>query len=307
MLSIIRNDSDLNAFFSRQLEFIYAQTYDIKYADLKARDFVPVSNQADPGATNVTYRQFDRRGRAKLIGHNAKDVPRVDVLAREFPRPVRDGAAAYGFSYKEVRAAALAGLSLEARKASAARRAIEELLDEVASIGAPEFGIPTGFINDADVPVETLGAADDFQTLVAGGNNRRIVAIISEAYQRIRNRTRDRAMPNTLLLPTAEHALISTTPFGDNSDKTIMDFMMANFPMLEAIEPWYRLDDGGAAGVTRAILYPRNSETLTQEIPSEFVQLPPQEDGLETIIHTLASTAGTAIYYPVECEYIDGV
>ncbi len=307
MLSIIRNDSDLNAFFTRQLEHTYAQTYDIKYADLKARDFVPVSNQAPAGATSVNYRQFDRSGKAKVIAHNAKDIPRVDILAKEFPRPVREVGASYGFTLKEVRAAAMAGADLDARKASACRRAIEEILDEVASIGAAEFGIASGFVNDADVNIETLAGGDDWQTLVAANNNRRIVAIVSEAYQRIKNRTKGVEAPNTLLLPTAEHALIATTPFGDNSDKTIMDFMMANMGFLDSIEAWERLDTAGAGGVTRAVMYTRSPDVLTQEIPAEFEQLAPQEQGLETVINCVASTAGTQIYYPEGVEYIDGV
>jgi hypothetical protein len=307
MLSIIRQDSDLNAFFSRQLEYVKATTYDIKYADLKARDFVPVSNEVNPGATNVTYRQWERSGRAKIISSNAKDIPRADVLAHEFTRPVREIALAYGFTLKETRAAAMAGENLDARKASSCRRGIEEVLDDVAALGSAADGIASGFLNEPNIAVTTLIGADDWQTLVGGGNQARIVEIISEAYQLIKGRTRGVEAPNTLLLPTAEEALISTTPFGDNSDKTIRDFLMANFRFLDAIESWDLLDDAGAGAVTRAVLYPRSDQILTQDIPSEFEQIPPQEQGLETVINCLASSAGTAVYYPEAIQFIDGV
>lgn len=307
MLSIIRQDSDLNAFFSRKLEFVKAATYDVKYADLKSRDFVPVSNEVNQGATNITYRQWDRSGRAKIISHNAKDIPRADVSSREFTRPVREMALAYGFTLKEVLAAAYAGENLDGRKAAACRRGIEEAIDDIAALGSAEDGIASGFLNEPNIPVTPLGGGDDWQTLVGAGTNRRIVEIISEAYQLIKGRTSGVEAPNTLLLPTAEEALISTTPFGDNSDKTIRDFLMANFRFLDAIEAWDLLDDAGAGGVTRAVLYPRSPMILTQDIPGEFEQLAPQEQGLESVINCMASSGGTAVYYPEAIQFIDGV
>ena len=307
MLSKIRQDSDLNAFFSRQLEVIKAQTYDVKYPQLRARDFIPVSGEGAAGARNVTYRQYDRSGRAKIIGPNSKDSPRVDLQATEFTRPARSLSASYGFDFEEVESAATAGLNLDARKAAAARRVIEELLDEVACFGSPDDGIVDGMLNNANVPVTTLGAPDDFQTLVGGGNNARIVEIFSEAYQRIVGNSLNIEMPDTVLLPTAEHALLATTPFGDNSDKTILDFILSNFPGISAVEPWYRLDAAGAGSTTRMVMYNRSPDVLTQDILKEFEQRPPQEQGLETVIYTLAKTAGTAIYYPLAMDFTDGV
>ena len=113
------DDADESAFFARQLEHVYAKTYDVKYPELKARRFIPVSNEANPGSLEVTYRQFDRVGRAKLTAPGAVDVPRVDVLGLEFQRPVRLATAAYGYHLLEVRQAAMAGLPLNQRKANA--------------------------------------------------------------------------------------------------------------------------------------------------------------------------------------------
>lgn len=305
MLSIIRQDSDLNLFFSRALEHVKAQTYDVKYADLKARDFIPVSGDVNPGATNVTYRQYDRSGQAKLIVHNAKDIPRADVSAREFTRPVREGALAYGYTLKEVRAASMAGENLDVRKAASCRRGIEELLDDVAILGDAASGIASGFLNEPNIHVTT--AATDWPALIVAATPEVIVAQISTAFQLIKGRTRGVEAPNTLLLPTASHALISTTPFGDNSDKTIMDFMLANMKFLDAIEEWDVLDDAGAGGITRAVLYPRSPMVVSQDIPTDFEQLPPQEQGLETVINCLCSTAGTAVYYPEAIEFLDDI
>ena len=60
-------DADESAFFARELERVKAQTYDVRYPNLRSRDFIPVDNSVGAGATEVTYRQFDRVGNAKII------------------------------------------------------------------------------------------------------------------------------------------------------------------------------------------------------------------------------------------------
>lgn len=299
-------DAAESVFFARQLEHIKAQTYDIRYPELKARMFVPVSNEAGAGATSVTYRQFDRVGRAKLIGANAKDIPRVDVHGDEFNRPVRTAADCYGWTVMEVQAAAMAGVGLNTQRAAAARRAIEELLDEVAAIGAADHGIATGFINCAQVPTQDVvtGGGGYFWSQKTADE---IIKDVSSAIQRIRTASLDTEMPDTIVLPPAQHALIATTPRSTQSDTTILKFILAAFPMITAIESWYRLKDAGAGSTDRMIIYKRSADKVQQEITQEFNQLPVQEQGLEFIVNAMAKTAGTAFYYPLSADYSDKI
>lgn len=294
-------DAAESAFFTRELEHIYAQTYDIKYPELKASQFVPVSTEANPGALQVTYRQFDRRGRAKLTAPGAVDSPRVDVLGTEFPRPVRLATASYGWHILELRNAAMAGRPLNTRKANAARRAVEEVLDEVASIGAPLHGIATGFINDADVAIDA--AAGNWSALTAD----QIIADVSGLVQAVVSDTNGVEFVDTLILPDEQHALIATTPRGTQSDTTILTYMLRNFPSLVAIEPWHRMATAGAGGVDRAIAYRRSMDHVTQEMPSPFEQLPVFQKGQNFEVETMATTAGTAFYYPRSARYLDGI
>jgi hypothetical protein len=300
-------DAAESVFFARQLEHIKSQTYDIRYPELKARMLVPTSNEVGAGATSVTYRQYDRVGRAKLIGANAKDIPRVDVHGEEFNRPVRTAADCYGWTVMEVQAAAFAGVSLNSQRAAAARRAIEELLDEVAAIGAPDFGIPTGFINDANVPTQDVPVGTGGDEEWSGKTPDEIIKDVGDAIGRIRVASLDTEMPDTVLLPPAQHALISTTPRSTQSDTTILEFILKAFPMITAIDSWYRLVDAGAATTDRMIVYKRSADKLQQEITQEFNQLPVQEQGLEFLINAMAKTAGTAFYYPLSADYSDEI
>lgn len=294
-------DADESAFFERELETVLAKTYDIKFPELIHRNFVPVSNEVSPGAATRTYRQFDRVGTAKFITDNAKDIPRADVLGLEFTGPVREMAIGYGWTLKELMSAQMAGRPLNALRASAARRATEELLDNTASFGAADFGIPTGFLNDAAVPITAAGGIWSARTPAQN------IADVSAAYSRVAVATLNVHKPDTLILPDAAYTHISTTPRSDTSDLTTLRYMLENFPFLTAIEPWYRLNAASAGGGGRAVLYKRDPEILGQDIPLEFTQLAPQEQGLELLVPTWAMTAGTRIHYPLAVDYTDDV
>lgn len=295
-------DAAESAFFARELEHVYSTTYDIKYPELMAATFIPVSSQAPAGAMQVTYQQFDRTGRAKVMGQGATDSPRVDVLGTEFPRPVLELSASYGWTLLEVRNAAMAGRPLDSKKASAARRAVETLLDEIATSGAPDYGIATGFVNDADVTIDAATGNWD-APLTAD----QIIADVSTMYQGIISDTNGVEFGDTLVLPDAQHALIATLPRGTQSDTTVLQYILRNFPRLQAVEPWYRLAGAGAAAVDRAVLYRRSAEHLTQEVPSPFEQLPVDQRGRNFTVETMATTAGTAFYYPLSARYMDGI
>ena len=292
-------DTNEGAFFARELEAIKAQTFDILYPALRARDFIPVDGSAGAGATQVTYQQFDRVGRAKIIGPNARDVPRVDVSGKEFPRPVRPWADAYGWTLFEVQSAAFANRNLNARKASAARRAIEEGLDETAAIGAPDYGIPEGFINSTAVSATTTSP---WSALTPD----QIIAQVSASRQRIVSVSKGVERGNTIILPDEQYELIANLPRASVSDTTVLEFLLKSKD-IQAIEPWYRLEGAGAGATDRMIVYDRSPDKVTQDITQEFTQLPTQEVGFEFVVHAFAQTAGTAIYYPLSMDYTDDI
>lgn len=295
-------DAAESAFFDRQLEWIKTRTFDIKFPNLKSRMLIPTSGEANPGAVTVTYRQFEEFGQAKIGSDHATDAPRVDINGEEFTRPVRPVQASYGYTQKEVKSAAMAGFNLNPRRASACRKAIERLMDEVAAIGAPLYGIATGALNNASVTVDA--SAGSWLTPATPAT---IILEITTMWNGIVNDTNGIETADTLVLPPREWAHIAVTPRGDDNDTTILKFLAANMPDLTAIESWHRLTTAGAAGVRRAWMYKRSPDILENEIVQEFEQLPPQLDGFQIIINCWAQTAGVGVYYPLSMRYLDGI
>jgi len=294
-------DAAETVFFTRQLEYLQAETYDIKYPDLKAKAFVPVSTEAPSGTTEVKYRQNNRVGKARIIAPGATDSPRVDVFANEFSRPVRIPSASYGWHLIELRQAARAGIPLNADKAAACRRAIEEVLDEVAAVGAPDYGIVSGLINSSAVAIDA--ATGNWSGLTAD----QIIADVARMWSNMKTDTKGIESADTLILPDAQHTLITTVPRSTTSDTTVYEFILSKFKDLKAIEPWYRMDGAGAAAVDRAMLYNRSKRHVRQDIPNMFEQLPVFQKGSNYEVECLAETAGTVFYYPRSARYMDGI
>jgi len=302
MVEHLRLDAAEGAFFDRQLEFIYSRTYDIKYAELKARRYIPVSGQANAGATTVTYQQFNEVGRARIGSDKSTRPPRVDINGVEFSRPVRPVEASYGYTVKEIKSAQMAGMDLNPRRASACRRAIERELDEIATFGAPIHGIVSGAVNE---PASTIDASGGSWVAPAAPDT--IIAEVSAMWQGIIDDTLEVETADTLLMPGREWAHIATTPRSTTSDTTILSFIRNSFPDLTTIEPWYRLTAAGAGGVRRAMMYHRSQDVLQQEIVNDFEQLPVQPEGLQYLVYCMAETAGVAVYYPLAMRYLDGI
>jgi len=295
-------DAAESAFFARQLEFVYSTTYDIKYPDLMYRQFIPQSTAADPGAVTVTYEQYREVGRARVGSHHSNHAPRVDIAGEEFTRPVRPIEAAYGWTVQDVKSAQMAGKNLNQRRGAACRRAIEREMDEIAAVGAPLVGIATGALNDANVTINASAGS-----WLAPATAATIIGEVSTMYQDIVTDTLQIERPDTLILPVARWAYIATTPRADTADTTILEFIKAKFPGLVNIEPWYRIDDAGAAGVTRAMMYPRRPDIMQNEVPLDFEQLPVQARDFQFVVNCHSRTAGVAVYYPVACRYLDGL
>ena len=128
----LKLDANESAFFKRQIEYIKAKTYDVKYKDLKAFTLIPISNESPSGATEITWRQFAGVGFAKIISDYANDFPRVDVYGVETTTKVRGIGASYGYSVVEIRRAQMANIPLDQKKANMTRRAIEQVINQLA-------------------------------------------------------------------------------------------------------------------------------------------------------------------------------
>lgn len=298
-----RFDAGETALVARELLALKSRTYDVKYPGLKARMFLPMATDVNPGAEAIAYHQYDQYGAAKIIAPNAKDIPRVDVSKAEFTSPVKTIAAAYGVEWHTLKRNAMAGgVSILEKRASAARRAIEQGIDDVMATGNADAGLE-GMINHSAVTVvsATYGA-------MSGNNAEDNYKELSEAITTIESDTKGIHQATQIILPISQYQKIATQPWSTTaSELTVLEFFKRNHPNV-SVDHWYKLTDAAANGTDdRMVVYAKDPEVVEGQLPLDFEQLPPEAQGLELVIHCLARVGGVQVRYPKAMRYIDGV
>jgi hypothetical protein len=298
-----RIDAGETAAIARQLEHIYTKTYDKKYAELKARRFVPVDTSVPSDAEFYTYLSWNMFGMADLIANFADNFTRVDVHVEETIAKIKSFGAAYGFSILDMRRSARTGSQLETKKAMAARRAHEQRFDETVALGNVAAGL-NGFLNNANVPI-VAPTTGTWVTLNA--TPLQMIQDLNDLVNSIILATLEIFVPDTLLLDNVSFERLNTTPMSTtgDADKTVLRFFLDNNPYITDIDQWNKLNTAGAGGVSRAVAYKRDEEVLAAVEPQPFEQLPPQERNMEFVINTHTRNGGVRIQYPLAIAYMD--
>lgn len=303
-------DADGAVFFQRQLEHIKAKSYDVKYAELKARQLFPVSNDGGAGITSITYRTYDQVGSACIINAYADDLPRADIAGKETTIPVRSVGISYGYNLDEIASASLTGFPLDQRRANSARRANEQTVNDVAFFGDAVSGLP-GLFTNPNIPTGAV-VNPGGGTVWTAKTADQILFDVNDLFADIFETTKMVERGNTLLLPPNRWSYIMSTPRASNSDTTIGQFLAQNSPYLNSVEDIIPVNECDAANnpelATNAMVaYDRNPDKLQLEIPVELEYMPVQQKNLEFIIPGRSRLAGLNIYYPLSIAIATGI
>ena len=301
-----RLDAGESAFFKRQLEVVKNATYDEKLAPLKYAQLLPIDSSAPAGATEITWRSFKAFGLAKVIADYATDFPRVDVGGTENTVKIKDIGVSYAYSIRDIQRSALTGTPLVAKKAMAARRAIEQSLNTIAWNGDAASNIQ-GFIKypgttEYTVPNTGSGATKTWSTKTPA----QILVDLNGIVASIVEGTSGVEYPDTILLPITQLTLLKNTLLGTASDTTILKFFLDNNPGI-TIEWLKELDGRGTGGTDMFIAYKKDAEHLTFELPNAFEQQEEDKEGMEYQIPCTATTAGVIVYYPSAIAWGEGI
>jgi len=334
-----RYDAASTAFFIRDLTEVMGRTFDIKYPDLVARQIFPVWSGVDPGAESFVWRQFDRRGAAGLIDTYAADLPSAEVMAKEFQQRIVSFGVSYNYSIQDLRKAKMAGIPLETRKALAARRSIEQAVEQTAffglqqnpdtSVGAQAILNIKAGVNTND-PLEQYGFSNFPNINVVNGTNQWVdysgatphlktgitVNTILDDFNALQlsiiNSSKGVHRPDTVIFPLSTwSALAATARSTTFTDDSIMQFILKQSPWVKNVYYTTMLEFAGkkqdltTAG-PRVMLCERNEENFQMVVPQEFEQLPPQMVNLTFKIPCHIRLGGMRISYPKSIAALDG-
>lgn len=288
-LGIEREDQGI--FLARQLDYVKTRVYEAETPTLTGLQLVPVSSEIPEWADSFTYRTFDEVGMAKFISNYADDLPRVDVTGSEQTLKLKSAGDSYGYSLDEMRLANAMGTNLPERKGRAARRAIDQLINRVALVGDALHGF-SGFANHPNLGTTAVNGS---WTLPATTGDE-ILSDLLAMYDAVQVQSYDYHTPNTLAIaPTRRSALVSKRVTNSNG-QTVWAAFQAIHPGVQLLVST-ELED--VDGDSLAIMYERNADNLSIEVPRPFEQLPAEKRNLEMVIDCIAKLSGVAIYRPL--------
>ena len=287
-------------FLERQLEYIRPQVFEVTYADIKYPTILPVTSEAGPGAQTFTYRIMDATGEFRLIADAADDLPRADISQTEKSINIRSFGGSFGYTVQELRAAQMANIALEQRRANAVRRAYEEKVEAVAMFGESSVGL-AGFFNNSTVD---LVVADKWFT-DSGTTAQEMLELLNYGVTAIISASKMKEEPDTILMAYEDYNKVSTTRNSDSSDVTVLEYFLRTNPYIRNVEPINQLAAANSSiGKNRMVVYKRDPGKVQLHIPQPLELFPPQQRGLEFIVPAHARVGGVALYYPKSVIYV---
>lgn len=295
----VRHDAP-SAFVKNELTQIVPEMYDVIHEDLDAREHIPVDTSINEGAPAWGYDSMDGAGKAKIIGANVSDIPRVDVSKERFTFPIRSSGAAYGWSFEEIRAAQWLGMPLDRRKAMEAKRAQDELEHEILLNGSPSHNIPGLLTNPAIGRVIVPNGAWTDATAADD-----MLADMAAPVREVLVRSRKVHRANRLLMDLASYDLAQHKRIPDSSE-TVLSFFQRTHPGLE-VKPLLEMESAGASGGKALLAYQLDRRNLKGCIPMPFTQHPAETRGMEVVVTTEQRHGGCVVFYPLAFAFGDGI
>ena len=306
-VDMFKLDGNESISFKRQLEHVMARSFDIKYRELKGLSLFPISNEAGPAATEITWRSWDKVGTAKMISDYATDFPRVDIYGTEQSIKNKGMGASYSYSIEEIRRAQMAGVPLEAKRAAMAREVIERKHDAIVWNGDTETGLK-GFIaypgiSEYTVPATGTGTTKTWSTKTSD----QILTDLNGIVDGIISATNGIETPDTMLMPLESYRLIAQKRLSDYTDKTVLQYFLENNPYINRIEWVVELNTAGAGSTKRFMVYKNDPMHLEYHMPLPFEMYEADKKGMEYQIPCYSKSVGMVIYYPASVAFGDGI
>lgn len=317
-----RFDAEDRYFVTAQLQATDPEKYYELVPGVVGRRLIPKIGIANPYLPTYRWIATKLRGRTKVTRGKAKDQPMAGVVREEKVHSIHTFEESFGWSIDEVRAAReVQGADLDKDSYLAALTKIEQSIDGALALGITGTNA-TGIANNTDV--NTTNGTISGGWLGSSSTPAGIIADIASAIDDAVSALQQAQVPGSndmpmfmqfaLWLPLKHWAKIGMSPFGLGTDvqvTTVLKFMSL-FPMLKAIEPWWRLDtaDGGSP---MAILVAclddgkMNPQIGGGLLPLDYEQLPEQYTGRNVTVPAAGKCGGVALRYPVAVRYLKSI
>ena len=285
---------------------VETEAYKADYEDIVFQDLFPIVNLNDRTATSFGFYYVTEAGKAQLAKPDGT-IAWVDSFVGMKQAPLHDGNVGYKYTMKELERVGKLGTSLDSLKVEIAIQATLSLAQEIAFYGDESRGI-VGFFNNPDIPsVSPLAGA--------GGNTwaektpKEILADINHLFSTAFSTTKQQefkanSKTNRLILPTDRWSYIATTPLNDNSDTTILDFIVSKSVFITAKE---NVIASAQIATDTMRIYQKDKKKLSFYWGHTVNFKAPQADDLQFKVPADFSIGGLALRKPLSCWDMEGL
>lgn len=292
---ILRRDdfvASLGMFQPRDLTHKFRQVLEERTPTLNAQRVYQISTEIPPGAMSYEQSRIYATGEAVVYrGGSGADIPVVGVGQATMTRPIVYLAAAADFNWLEQLKSNFAGIDTTPRKMRTLRRVIEELMNKWAFEGSEEHDI-WGILNHpyVDTALSTVAWNDT----TADPDDIAADAAVWLNYND--NVSGSTFMVDTWLIAPKLENYLRNRPFGDNRDKSLMDWILGANPHIKSVERIREFNDAGGAGIHANALTRRGGgladTSTTLEVPLGATLLPADRQALATRMYMVAGYGG---------------
>ena len=265
------NDQQAMGFLVSQTAYIEAQVVEVLYPDIQYPALIPVDTSANEWAKSITYYSIDKVGKANWFHAAAKDIHIADIERAKHENTVEMADIGYRYNLEELgQAMMIPNTNLTADRASAARRAYEEFVDDVALRGKAEKSI-YGIMNYPGITM-VLASIQGGHTTWDQKDADGIITDVNNALTGIYVSSLTVEMADTLLLPVGALTIMSTKRI-PNTTASVLDYLKLNNVYTQTtgqpltIRALRGLETAGQNGSGRMVAYRKDPTVLKMHIP----------------------------------------
>jgi hypothetical protein len=194
-------------------------------------------------------------------------------------------------------------IDLESSRKEAAAGAIARFHDNVALKGDVGKGW-TGLINHNGVVPLVSPITGGWASATPENVLRDVNKLCSAVY----TNTKENFEPDTLLFPTSFVEILDKPMVSGSGSETVASFIKKNNRWIKTIDTSQHLDLGNAAGNgPRAMAYRNDPNCVRYGANAMYIELAPQNRGLEILIPAYGVSSGTQWLQPLSAAYMDGI
>jgi hypothetical protein len=308
-LMSLMDSAEGQIFFTKQLEYVFSKMYEVKYAEILYPVLFPVTKEVPFWANTTSYHVQDRAGRAKVLGTDVNDLPKVDISKKEVIHPVRPLGCAFSYNVFEVARAQQTGMSLQTERANAGRRFHEEALNSIMWDGDAEYNLP-GLFSNASIPTSAApngaGGTPQWSTKTP----EEILADINFMHNKINEDSKMVHKPNTLGVTPANRNYLFSTQKSAASDITIGQWLINNLDWISGPDAIIAANEfvGKGSGATDvAMAYQRDADIVQAVLAQDVTPWPAKQELLGWTVPLTSVTSGLHVRYPVAFYILDDV